>query len=204
MCHEQYSSIVIALVPVLLLVRPYYRRNFALLLRHSSPNHMTTILAWNCSSIRHFSSRFPSTAGLSSSAGSLSGPTVLLDTLLMVSSASKIEGDSSRGVHRGHTLNSSTVLGWSVRHFVLGKEPNHFTHRSRMSPMLRIKMPFASLIGHRLSCAPQANRRTRIISAQPRSSRASGIPSYFQGFPEVAVAWIRAQNIGFPRKKRKP
>ena len=144
MCYERKAWIVTALSPVRLL-----GGTMIVAYSHSRgtppPCRIATTVAWNCSSIRWLPSRSPPKATLSSSAGISSGPPAFrFHMLSMVSSTSKVDGKSSRGVHGDHTLSSSTIFRSSVGDFILSKEMNHCTHRSRMSPMSRSQLSTAS------------------------------------------------------------
>ena len=145
MCHERDPSIVTALGPALFFVQHYDRGTLSFPLRRPRP--ISTTMARTCSSIRWFPSRSPLDASYNSSARHSLGPTNFrFDTLAIVSSTSKVEGQSSRTVPRDHTFSSSTILGPSVRDFVLSEEVNYYIHRSRISPMPRSKLPSASFM----------------------------------------------------------
>ena len=82
------------------------------------PCHTPITTAWNCSTVAYgcYHRNLHLRRVLSGPAGISSGPTAFrFDMLVIVSSTSKMEGRSSRGVHGGHTLSSSTILGSSAR-----------------------------------------------------------------------------------------
>ena len=82
------------------------------------PCHTPITTAWNCSTVAYgcYHRNLHVRRVLSGPAGISSGPTAFrFDMLVIVSSTSKMEGRSSRGVHGGHTLSSSTILGSSAR-----------------------------------------------------------------------------------------
>ena len=161
------------------------------------PRHMAITMTWNCSSIRRLPSRSSSKASLSSSAGSSSGPTDFrFDMLLMVSSTSKVEGKSSRDVHGGHSLSSSTMFGSSAGDFCIeqsaeplyppiANEP-HVTKQTtlcvldvmRNTRFLPLEVhPLKVLVETSLVAIFDAHFKlagdfSRRISAQPQSSRA--------------------------------
>ena len=134
-CHERDATIVATLRAVLRVVQYYDRGIFPRLRLHPRTIWRSQ---WRGTAPVYGGYHSDPTCriSLSSSAGGSSGPTAFrLDMLLMFSSTTKIEGESSRGMHGGHMLSSSTLFRSNAGDLVLRKVLDHGTHRSRVSPM---------------------------------------------------------------------
>ena len=119
--HEEDATIIATLRPIFLLVK-----HLTLIVASfhccgtPPPPHTATMISWNFP--RVFNS--PSSAKtFKSSAGRPSGPTAFrFANARIASSTSYLDGTSPSGLHGGHCLSSSTMLGSRVGDLVLKKQ----------------------------------------------------------------------------------